>query len=112
MYYVYMLRCSDNSLYTGSTSDIKKRLKEHFSKNSLAAKYTKSHSPIEVVALWECESKSDAMKVEYRIKTLTKSQKEELITINNAPIKIIEKLQGIILRRIKGQELVDIVDFL
>ena len=77
MYYVYMLRCSDNSLYTGSTSDIKKRLKEHFSKNSLAAKYTKSHSPIEVVALWECESKSDAMKVEYRIKTLTKPQKEE-----------------------------------
>ena len=112
MYYIYILRCIDNSLYTGSTSDIKKRLKEHFSKNSLAAKYTKSHTPKEIVALWECEDKSGAMKVEYHIKTLTKAQKEELISYDKAPRRIIEKLQGIVLKRLKCQDLTNIVDFL
>lgn len=112
MYYIYILRCIDNSLYTGSTSDIKKRLKEHFSKNSVAAKYTKSHTPKEVVALWECEDKSGAMKVEYQIKTLTKSQKEELISYEKVTPRVIEKLQGIVLKRIKGQDLSNIVDFL
>ncbi len=112
MYYIYMLRCTDNSIYTGSARDIKKRLGEHFKRSPHSAKYTKSHTPKEVAAVWECDDKKNAMRVEYHIKTLTKLQKEELILSDTAPQKVLEKLQGIVLRRIKGQELTDIVDFL
>lgn len=57
-------------------------MKEHFGKDKKAAKYTKSHSPQKIAAVWRCSSRSDAMRLEYRIKKLTKSQKEKLITDN------------------------------
>ncbi len=43
MYYVYMLRCEDNSIYTGITTDINRRMSEHFNKTEKCAKYTKTH---------------------------------------------------------------------
>ena len=89
MYYVYILRCSDNSLYTGSTSDIKRRFNEHFSQKPQGAKYTKSHQALSLEAVWECESKSDAMKLEFRIKQLTKEKKERLVKDNVAPDSLV-----------------------
>ena len=44
MYYVYMLRCTDNSLYTGITTDLERRMSEHFSKDKKCAKYTRRHN--------------------------------------------------------------------
>ena len=44
MYYIYMLRCEDNSIYTGITTDIKRRMEEHFSKDDKCAKYTFRHT--------------------------------------------------------------------
>ena len=44
MYYIYMLRCKDNSIYTGITTDISRRMKEHFNKEKRCAKYTLTHS--------------------------------------------------------------------
>ncbi len=79
MYYVYMLRCVDKSIYTGITVDIERRMKEHFSKNEKCAKYTFTHSAKKLEAVWETENKSLASKLEYAIKRLTKSKKEELI---------------------------------
>lgn len=79
MYYVYMLRCMDNTIYTGITVDIKRRMKEHFSKNDKCAKYTYTHLAKKLEAVWECENKSLASKLEYAIKRLTKQKKEELI---------------------------------
>lgn len=78
MYTVYMLRCSDNSLYTGITNDFEKRFKTHISKGKDAAKYTKSRKVVSVVARWETKSRSDALKLEIRIKKLTKVKKEFL----------------------------------
>ena len=46
MYYTYMLRCSDNSIYTGMTNNLEKRIAEHLSKSKQGAKYTKSHNAI------------------------------------------------------------------
>lgn len=79
MYYVYMLRCKDNSIYTGITVDIDRRMKEHFSKNEKCAKYTYTHLAKKLEIVWECENKSLASKLEYNIKKLMKQKKEELI---------------------------------
>lgn len=82
MYYVYIIRCIDNSLYTGIAKDIKKRLGEHFGNSNKKAKYTKSHPPKEIAAVWSCNDKGSALKVEYFLKTLTKKEKETIIEEN------------------------------
>lgn len=79
MYYVYMLRCDDNSLYTGITSDIEKRLNEHINKLKTAASYTKSHSVVSIEALWSTIDRSSASQLEHKIKKLPKEKKEALI---------------------------------
>lgn len=79
MYYTYMLRCSDNSIYTGMTNNLENRLNEHLSKGKNGAKYTKSHNVVKLEATWKSKEKSLACKLEYQIKTLTKRQKETLI---------------------------------
>ncbi len=79
MYYIYMLRCKDNTIYTGITVDIKRRMEEHFSRNEKCAKYTYTHNAKILEAVWRTENKSLASKLEYAIKKLTKAKKEELI---------------------------------
>ena len=77
MYYTYMLRCSDNSIYTGMTNNISQRLNKHLS--GLGAKYTKTHKAEKFEAVWRSKTKSLACKLEYQIKQLTKKEKENLI---------------------------------
>ena len=80
MYYTYMLRCEDNSIYTGMTSELERRIHEHFSGENNCAKYTNWHKPIKFEIAWESSTRSLASKLEFHIKkNLTKSQKEELI---------------------------------
>jgi len=79
-----MLRCEDNSIYTGITVDIERRIKEHKEKNEKCAKYTASHTVKNIESVWKTENKALASKLEYHIKkTLNKRQKEELIKNNN-----------------------------
>ncbi len=77
-YYVYLLRCADESLYAGITTDVERRFAEHLSGNIKGAKYTKAHTPKELAAVWQTENRSAASKVEWRLKRLTKAQKEIL----------------------------------
>ncbi|WP_300380318.1 GIY-YIG nuclease family protein [Clostridium sp.] len=77
MNYVYIIKCSDESLYTGWTNDIEKRIKAHNS--GKGAKYTKPRLPVELVYFEEYEDKIEAMKREYEIKQLTRVKKLELI---------------------------------
>lgn len=79
MYYIYMLRCEDSSIYTGITSDINRRIEEHFSKNKKCAKYTYTHTAKKIEKVWETENRKLASKLEYHIKKLSKEQKEKLI---------------------------------
>jgi len=74
-YYIYMLRCSDNSLYTGITTDSARRMQEHFSASAQCAKYTRSHPPQKLEALWSCDGRAAASRLEYRIKRLTRKKK-------------------------------------
>lgn len=77
MYLVYCLRCCDNTIYCGTTNNLTKRLHAH---NNLktGAKYTKTRRPVFVLKYFICDTKSDALKLEYKIKQLTKKQKELL----------------------------------
>ena len=77
-YFVYILKCSDATLYTGITTDLERRLYEHnYSKK--AAKYTMLRRPVELVYSEAAEDRSSASKRERVIKKLTKSKKLELI---------------------------------
>lgn len=78
-YYVYILRCADNSLYTGIATDVQRRFEEHCGKDGKGAKYTRSRQPIEIAAVWKAENRAAASRLEYQIKQLSKAQKEELI---------------------------------
>ena len=79
MYYTYMIRCKDNSIYTGMTSDLARRLEEHIKKDKKCAKYTSTHTAIKLERAWISEDRVYASKLEYWIKKLDKKQKEELI---------------------------------
>ncbi len=79
MYYTYIMRCEDGSLYTGITTDVQRRLKEHQGKLPGGAKYTKGRMPTKVEVVWQSDNRSLASKLEYRIKKLSKQDKELLI---------------------------------
>ncbi len=78
-YYVYMVRCEDQSIYTGITTDLRRRLKEHLDQLPPCAKYTLHHQVVKLECAWKTETRSLASKLEFRIKKLTKQQKESLI---------------------------------
>lgn len=84
MNYTYILKCKDNTLYTGYTNDLKKRLEAH--NTGKGAKYTKSRRPCKLVYYEEYKDKKDAMKREYEIKQLKRSDK--LLLIKSKKIKM------------------------
>ncbi len=77
-WYVYILRCRDDTLYTGMTDDLEKRLAAHNA--GKGAKYTRGRGPVTLVYHEELETKIDACKREYRIKRLTRQEKIVLIS--------------------------------
>lgn len=90
MYYTYMLRCKDNSIYTGITTDLERRFLEHSSKSEKCAKYTLNHQALKVEAAWESKTRATASKLEYNLKKLKKTQKENLINNKCNLNKILE----------------------
>lgn len=74
---LYILRCGDGSLYTGITTDVKKRLETH--RSGKGAKYTRGRGPLELVYTEEQPDKSAALRREIEIKRLRREQKEALI---------------------------------
>ena len=77
MWILYIIKCNDNSLYTGITKDIKKRLQGHT--NGTAAKYTRGRGPFQLLYLENHLDRSQATKNEYKIKKLSLVQKLKLI---------------------------------
>ena len=77
-FFVYLLRCSNNTLYCGWTIDLKRRLAAHNS-GKRGAKYTRTRRPVELVYFEELENKNSAMKREYEIKQLSRAEKLRLI---------------------------------
>jgi putative endonuclease len=81
MYYLYILECADRTLYTGITTDLKRRIAEH-NDRKLGAKYTSSRRPVKLVYSKKFATRSAASQAEARIKKLTKSQKLKLINLS------------------------------
>ena len=78
IWYLYVVRCSDDTLYTGVTTDLKRRLKEH-NTGKRGAKYTKTRRPVKLVYYELYQSRSNAQKAEHKFKKLTRIQKEKII---------------------------------
>ena len=76
IWYVYLLKCSDETLYCGITNDLEKRIQKH--NDGKGAKYTKGRTPVVLFKSFECASKSEALKLEYKIKQLSREEKLKL----------------------------------
>lgn len=80
MWYVYLLRCADNSLYAGITTSIERRILEHNNCNKKGAKYTRVRRPVTLVYSEQLTNRSEASRREYQLKQLTKREKEKLVS--------------------------------
>jgi len=78
IWHIYMVRCSDGTLYTGITNDLEKRIEAHNSGKE-GARYTRSRRPVKLVYSEQVESKSAAAKLEYQLKKLPRLKKIRLI---------------------------------
>jgi len=77
VHWVYILECDDGSFYTGYTTDVERRVREH--DRGDGAKYTRGRTPVELVHRERFESKSAAMSREYEIKQLSRAEKARLV---------------------------------
>ena len=77
MHYVYVLRCADDTFYTGYTTDVERRVAEH--DDGAGAKYTRGRTPVELVHVERFESRSAAMRREHEIKQYSRAEKERLV---------------------------------
>lgn len=105
MYFTYIIRCKDDSLYTGYTTDISRRMKEH--ENGINCKYTKVKGFKHLEVYFISNSKSDAMKLEYKIKKFTRNKKLWIIKNPNVFLDELEnklnyKLDENILERVSN----------
>lgn len=79
MYYFYLLRCDDKTLYCGQTKNLKRRIEEHNSNNSKSSKYTRSRRPVKLIYFEKYPTIQLAMKRERQVKKWPKEKKEELV---------------------------------
>ena len=79
MHYIYLVRCSDNSLYCGWTTDLKRRIDAHNGHIPGGAKYTRGRRPVTLVYAESFHQKQEAQRREYAIKRMTKTKKLRLI---------------------------------
>jgi putative endonuclease len=77
-WYVYVVECSDASLYCGITIDVKRRVSEH-NEGKRGSKYTRSRRPVKLLKYWKVDSQSDAMKAENRFKKLSREDKLKIV---------------------------------
>ena len=85
MYYIYILRCKDKSLYTGITTDVERRFKEH--RAGTGGRYTRSHKPEKIIYREKAETRSDALKREAEIKSWPREKKMRFVRISSPVVR-------------------------
>lgn len=83
-WFVYMLRCADDSLYTGITTDLERRLDEHNHCEQKGARYTRARRPVALAYAEPCDSRSEASQREYLLKRLSRAEKLDLVNNSNS----------------------------
>ena len=78
MYYIYILTCADGSLYSGITTNLDRRLRQHRGELKGGAKYTRSHPPTGLAAAWTAPDRAAASRLEYRLHHMGRAEKEAL----------------------------------
>lgn len=78
-WYVYIVRCADDSLYTGVATDLARRVNEHNTDDRLGARYTRARRPVQLVYSEVCADRSNAQQREYALRKLSRVQKERLL---------------------------------
>lgn len=84
MWYLYILKCGDGTLYTGITNDLEKRLEAH--RSGKGAKYTRGRGPLELMYQESCDSHGEALRREYSVKRLSREEKLSLISQRKSDI--------------------------
>lgn len=79
MYHVYIVRCADGTLYSGIAINLLQRIAQHNGVGSRGAKYTRGRRPVNLVYQEKCQTRSQALRREQKIKSMTKIQKEALL---------------------------------
>ncbi len=92
-WYLYLLRCSDGSLYTGITTNVARRFAEHRENSGTGAKYLRGRRPLMLVFQKKLGSRSLALAVESKVKRLSKKRKEDLIRSNEHIEAIIKEVE-------------------
>ncbi len=92
-WYLYLLRCSDGSLYTGITTNVARRFAEHQENRGAGAKYIRGRRPLMLVFQKKLDSRSLALAVESKVKRLSKKRKEDLIRTNEHIEVIIKEVE-------------------
>ncbi len=91
-YWVYILSCANGALYTGYTNDLDKRFKAH--QAGTACKFTRSFKPLKIAQAWQITEQKIALRLEHRIKQLTRPQKDALIADPSLLDKLLVTMQG------------------
>lgn len=78
-WWVYVVQCNDGSLYTGISTDVTRRVREH-NESDKGARYTRARRPVQLRAAWDFETRSDASKEERRFKALSRQKKIDALT--------------------------------
>jgi putative endonuclease len=78
-YSIYIIRCADDSLYTGIATDVERRFEEHERSEGKGAKYLRGRGPLRLVLEHEVGDRGDALRLEARIKRLSRARKEDLV---------------------------------
>lgn len=92
-WWIYLVRCADDSLYTGIAMDVERRFKEHRETNGKGAKYLRGKGPLTLALKMPVGSRGLALKTEIKIKKLKKTEKEKLIKSPEQLKEIIQKLE-------------------
>ena len=90
-WYLYLIRCRDSTLYTGISTDVDRRLAQHQGEGNAGSRYLKGRGPLSLVFQEKLGSKSLALKVERRVKRMSKARKEKLIKVSRYVVQIVNR---------------------
>ena len=95
VWWLYVIQCSDGSLYTGVSTDVQRRYAEHQQQGPKTARYLRGRAPLQLVFSVKVGDRGQALKLEYRVKQLSRSEKLQMITNGTLPAMLVNANEGI-----------------